>query len=145
MMKRTERGLELDLQAIPYVHLGGWAKVGSKGNPIGAWTLRTLSRDLLGINVKVWGDTDRHRDESRTYAFRVSFRERGGGVDWAEWSRYEIRLPKGDTRYRFKGAYINSVDDALNVIGEDLRELLLNIKADIEHLLAFYGAVSAEA
>lgn len=139
-MKRSERGgLELDLMAIPHVHLGGWAKVGSRGTPIGAWTLRTLSRDLIGINVKVWEEST-YRDDARKYSFRVSFRERGGGEEWSVWSRYEIALPKGDQRYRFKGVYVNSVDDALNVIGDDLRELLLNIKADVDHLLAFYGA-----
>jgi hypothetical protein len=81
MMIKTNRGLELDLLAIPHVHLGGWACVSTRGERLGAWTLRTLSRDLLGVHVGVWVEEDysRSSDESRTYAFCVQFRERGGG------------------------------------------------------------------
>jgi hypothetical protein len=139
MIKETGRGFELDLQAIPYVNEGGWARVGSRGTPIGAWTLRTLSRDLLGVNIKVWEESN--RDSYRSYSFRVSFRERGGGEEWSVWSRYDVNIPKGSSCYRFNGVRVNSIDDARVAVGADLRELLLNIKADVDHLLAFYGAV----
>jgi hypothetical protein len=93
----------------------------------------------------VWVEEDysRSSDESRTYAFCVQFRERGGGVEWGYWSRYKVTLPTGKGSYRFKGVHVHTVDDALSIIGEPLREVLLNIKADVDHLLTFYGAVGA--
>ena len=135
MINKTPQGFELDLEAIPYVDK--WTKVHMR-NAKGAWMLRTLSRDLLGIRIAVWLED---RETSYVaYSFRVEMRDRGCGEHWAVWSKYLLRVARGNGAYRYKGQCVNTLSDALKVSGDDINEVLSNIKNDVDHLLAFYGA-----
>ncbi len=139
MINKTDYGFELDLEAIPYVN--GWTNVYMR-NSVGAWMLRTLSRDLLGVRVGVWME-DRETAYN-AYSFRVEMRERGCGEQWAVWSRYSLRVARGNGAYKYKGIYVNSLADALSASGDEINEVLSNIKADIDHLMAFFGATGEQ-
>ena len=135
MINKTEYGFELDLDAMPYVN--SWTHVYMR-NALGAWMLRTLSRDLLGVRVAVW--KEKSETAHNVYSFRVEMRERGCGEQWAVWSRYELRVANGNGVYKFKGRYVNTLADALSASGDDINEVFDNIKADIDHIISFFGA-----
>lgn len=95
--------------------------------------LRTLSKDLLGVRVYLWsGGSGRSGDPERPYVLGVEHKERGV-QEWSAWSRIEVALPK-------KAQHERLYDLSKHPNLKRAREALI---ADVEHLLAFYGAVGA--
>ena len=104
--------------------------------------LRTFSKDLLGIRLAVW--LEDRETAYVAYSFRVEYRERGCGEQWAVWSRYLLKVARGNGAYKYKGQYVNTLADALSVSGDEINEILSNLKSDVDHLLAFYGATAGD-
>jgi hypothetical protein len=117
---------EIDIKSI-VPQMRGW------GERAGFLMLRTLSKDLLSVRVSIKklkddGD-DRGTDAKRNLAFSTEYKERGVG-EWSKWSRIKFSVPKRASGERLDLSKLPTVMSA--------REALIE---DVEHLLAFYGAV----